>query len=256
MSVSIITVCFNSEKTIRDTIESVLSQSYKEIEYIVIDGGSTDSTLAILEGYREKISHLVSERDEGIYDAMNKGIALAQGDVVGMLNSDDVYFDENTVGIMMHKLSSTGSDCVFADLLVVDRDNLKRVRRYYDSSRFTPKKFRYGWMPAHPTFFVKKSIYNLVGNFSLDYKIASDYEMLVRLLWVKKISYAYLKKPIVRMRQGGASSSGLSRNWILNREIVMACKAHGINTSLFLLTLKIPGKLLEVVRPLIGRLLC
>jgi glycosyltransferase involved in cell wall biosynthesis len=174
---------------------------------------------------------------------MNKGIALASGEIVGMLNSDDVYINEHAVSELIKMMQDTNSDSVFADLVVVDPLDLKKVLRYYDSSYFTPNKFRFGWMPAHPTFFVKKALYEIVGPYSLDYQISADYEMLIRLLWVQKASYAYLQKPIVRMRYGGASTSGLGRNWLLNKEIVKACRANGIYTNLGLLALKIPRKL-------------
>lgn len=241
--VSIITVCFNSEKTIRDTIESVLSQDYPNIEYLIIDGGSTDNTLSIVREYDVRISRIVSERDHGIYDAMNKGISFASGEIIGMLNSDDIYINDHVVSELIEKMLSEDADSVFADLIIVDPDNLNKVIRYYDSSQFSPKKFRFGWMPAHPTFFVKKSLYKKVGPYSLEYKISADYEMLIRILWVQKASYTYLKKPVVRMRYGGASTADLSRNVLLNREIVQACRANGIYTNLFMVLLKIPSKL-------------
>ena len=245
--VSIITVCFNSAKTIRDTIESVLSQDYPDIEYIIIDGGSSDETVAIIKEYVDRIAVIVSEKDRGIYDAMNKGVALASGDIVGMLNSDDVYMNEHAVSDLMKKMQDAKADSVFADLVIVDPLDLSKVLRYYDSSYFSPKKFRFGWMPAHPTFFVKKSLYDKVGPYSLSYKISADYEMLIRLLWVQKASYAYLQKSVVRMRYGGASTADLSRNLLLNREIVQACRANGISTNLFLVLLKIPTKLLGLI---------
>jgi glycosyltransferase involved in cell wall biosynthesis len=246
--VSIITVCFNSAKTIRDTIESVLSQDYPDIEYIVIDGGSNDQTLEIVKEYADRIAVIVSETDNGIYDAMNKGIALASGDVVGMLNSDDIYMNAHAVSELMKTMQDAHSDSVFADLVIVDPENLNKVLRYYDSSYFNPSKFRFGWMPAHPTFFVKKSLYDKVGPYSLDYKISADYEMLIRLLWVEQASYAYLRKPMVKMRHGGTSTSGLGRNWLLNKEIVKACKANGIYTNVAILALKIPRKLLSLLK--------
>ncbi len=241
--VSIITVCFNSEKTIRNTIESVLSQDYPNIEYLIIDGGSTDNTLSIVREYDVRISRIVSERDHGIYDAMNKGISFASGEIIGMLNSDDIYINDHAVSELIKKMLSEDADSVFADLIIVDPDNLNKVIRYYDSSYFEPSKFKFGWMPAHPTFFVKKALYDKVGPYSLDYQISADYEMLIRLLWVQKASYTYLQKPVVRMRYGGASTADLSRNLLLNREIVQACRANGIYTNLFLVLLKIPAKL-------------
>jgi glycosyltransferase involved in cell wall biosynthesis len=246
--VSIITVCFNSAKTIRDTIESVLSQDYPDIEYIVIDGGSSDETIPIVNEYSDRISVIVSEVDRGIYDAMNKGINLATGDIVGLLNSDDVYINGYVVSELMQVMQNAKVDSVFADLVIVDPLDLNRVLRYYDSSYFTPKKFRFGWMPAHPTFFVKKSLYEKVGPYSLEYKISADYEMLIRLLWVEQASYAYLRKPMVRMRHGGTSTSDLGRNWLLNKEIVKACKANGIYTNIAILALKIPRKLLSFLK--------
>ena len=248
MKVSIITVAFNSAATIRDTIESVLSQDYPQIEYIVVDGGSTDGTLDIAKEYGSRIDRLVSEPDRGIYDAMNKRIGLATGDVIGFLNSDDMYIDSKAVSQLMAAMNSQKTDCVFADLIYVAPDNTSKVLRYYNSARFKPSLFQYGWMPAHPTFFAKKSAYENSGLFSLDYKIAADFELLVRMLAVNSASYAYLPKPIVRMRAGGVSTSGLKHSLLLNREIVKACQANGINTNLAKVLLKIPMKLMELVK--------
>jgi len=243
MKVSIITVCFNSAATIRDTIESVLEQNYPNIDYLIIDGGSTDETLSIISEYDSRIATIISERDLGIYDAMNKGIHLASGEIIGILNSDDIYMDKNSVTQLVAPIVEGKSESTFADLIVVSTNDLNKVVRYYDSSYFSPEKFRFGWMPAHPTFFVKKSCYEMVGDYSLDYKIAADYEMLIRILAVHKASYSYLPRPVVRMRAGGASTSGLSRNWILNTEIVRACKDNGIYSNMLMLLLKIPTKL-------------
>lgn len=248
MKISIITVCFNSAKTIRDTIESVLSQDYPEIEYIVVDGGSNDGTIEIVSEYQSKIASYVSEKDRGIYDAMNKGISLASGDIIGILNSDDTYMSVKTISELMQVMSQKKTDCIFADLIVVDPKNMNKVLRYYDSSKFRTNRFRFGWMPAHPTFFVKRSVYERVGLFSLKYQISADYEMLIRILHVNQYTYAYLPKPVVRMRAGGTSSASLSRNWILNKEIVMACRENGIWTAMPLLFIKLPFKLLELIK--------
>ena len=243
MKVSIITVCYNSAKTLEQTIESVLAQDYPQIEYIVIDGNSQDGTQEIIQKYQSSIAKTLSEPDRGMYDAMNKGIAMATGDVIGILNSDDVYMNNHVVSDLMAKMQEAQADVVFADLILVDERHLERILRYYDSGQFDPSRFRYGWMPAHPTVFVKKRIYDEVGLFKTDYQIAADYEMLIRILAVKKAPYAYLPKPVVRMRSGGASTSGLSRNWILNTEIVRACKENGIYSNMVMLLLKIPAKL-------------
>ena len=243
MKVSIITVSFNSAKTIADTIDSVLSQDFPEIEYIIVDGCSTDGTVDIIRQNENRISQWISEKDRGMYDAMNKGIAMATGDVIGILNSDDVYMNAHVISDLMRLMHSQNTEVVFADLILVDSSNQNKVLRYYDSGRFHPNKFKFGWMPAHPTVFVKRELYQRVGKFSTTYQIAADYEMLIRMLAIEKASYAYYPKPVVRMRSGGASTSGISRNWILNQEIIRACKENGIYTNLFMLLLKVPAKL-------------
>lgn len=243
MKVSIITVAFNSVKTIEDTINSVLSQDFPEIEYIVVDGGSTDGTVNIIEKYQDRISKWVSEKDRGMYDAMNKGIAMATGDVIGILNSDDVYMNTHVISELMALMEQQKAKVVFADLILVDQADDNRVLRYYDSGHFHPSKFKYGWMPAHPTVFVRRELYEAVGQFSTTYQIAADYEMLIRILAIQRARYAYLPRPVVRMRSGGASTAGLSRNWILNKEIVRACKENGIYSNMAMLLLKIPAKL-------------
>lgn len=246
--ISIITVCFNSAATIRDTIESVLCQDYPNIEYIVIDGGSTDGTIDIVREYGDDIDVVVSEPDEGIYDAMNKGIAVATGVVVGLLNSDDIYADSSVVKDLVEQMDAAGSDAVFADLVIVDAQNTDRVLRYYDSSSFYPDRLAGGWMPAHPTFMVKRDLYIKYGGYALDYHIAADYEMVARLLYKAGASYTHLPKVVIKMRAGGVSTRGLMSNWILNNEIVRACRANGIRTNLLKVLLKVPFKLLEYVR--------
>jgi glycosyltransferase involved in cell wall biosynthesis len=243
LKVSIITVSFNSAKTIADTIDSVLSQDFPEIEYIIVDGGSTDGTVDIIRQNENRISQWISEKDQGMYDAMNKGIAMATGDVIGILNSDDVYMNTHVISDLMRVMQSQNTEVVFGDLILVDSSNQNKIIRYYDSGRFHPSKFKFGWMPAHPTVFVKRELYQKVGKFSTTYQIAADYEMLIRILAIEKASYAYYPKPVVRMRSGGASTSGISRNWILNQEIIRACKENGIYTNLFMLLLKVPAKL-------------
>ncbi len=248
MRVSIITVSFNSAATIRDTIESVLAQSYSDIEYIIVDGASTDGTLKIVEEYSNKIDTVVSEPDHGIYDAMNKGIRAATGDVVCMLNSDDVYATPRAVRLLVGRIQEAGADSVFADLVLVDSQDNNKVLRYYDSSRFHPRRLRYGWMPAHPTFLAKRELYEKWGLYSLSYRIAADYEMMVRLFHKAGASYVYLPEVVVEMRAGGVSTGGLRNSWVLNREIVRACRENGLKTSLPRVLLKIPAKLIEYVR--------
>ncbi len=248
LKISVITVCFNSSATIRDTIESVLAQDYPSIEYIIVDGASKDRTMDIVREYGDRIDVVISEPDKGIYDAMNKGIRAATGDVVGLLNSDDFYADESAVRQLIECMDDSGSDTVFADLVIVDAKDTDRVVRYYDSSTFHPGRLRYGWMPAHPTFMVKRELYETHGGFSLDYRIAADFEMVARLLHTAGASYVYLQSVVVKMRAGGASTSGLKSSWLLNKEIIRACSANGIKTSLPRILLKIPAKLMEYIR--------
>lgn len=247
VKVSVITVCFNSAGTIRDTIESVRAQTYPNIEYIIIDGGSTDGTLEIIKEYGDSVSVLISEPDRGIYDAMNKGIRAATGDVVATLNSDDFYADDLSLQKLVLCMQKTGAETVFADLVLVDPSDSKNIVRYYKSSRFHPGKLRYGWMPAHPTFLAKRALFDKWGLYSLNYCIAADFEMIVRLLYKAKVSYSYLPEVVVKMRTGGVSTKGLRSSWILNNEIVRACRENGLKTSLPRVLMKIPAKLLEYI---------
>lgn len=246
MKVSIVTVCYNSESTIQRTIESVLLQTYKNIEYIIIDGYSMDETISIIEKYKSKIDVIVSEPDQGIYDAMNKGINLATGDIIAMLNSDDFYQDRNVIETVVDKFSSFPDvDLVFGDVAFVSPDNLERITRLYGSGHFKPWKLRFGWMPPHPATFIKKNIYDQFGLYSLDYKISSDYEMFVRLLLVNKLRFHHINKVLIKMRTGGVSTSGIKHSILLNREIVKACRNNNIYTNIIFVLSKIPFKVRE-----------
>ncbi len=247
MKISIITVCFNSAHTIRDTIESVFSQSYNNIEYLIIDGGSTDGTLDVIDQYRnDGIACVISEPDRGMYDAMNKGIKMATGDAIGILNSDDLFEDDDVIRDVVATFSNADSDMVVGDVVWVDRNDLSRVRRYYSSKKFRVWKLRTGWMPPHPATFIRRSVYDRAGLYSLNYRIAADYEMFVRLLLVHGCSFSRVNRVLVRMRLGGISTGGISNSWLLNREIVRACRSNGIYTNLFLVLSKMPFKLLEL----------
>lgn len=248
MKVSIITVVRNNKETIRDAIESVLNQTYKDIEYIVIDGASTDGTVEVIKSYEESIAKFISERDNGLYDAMNKGLALASGDIVGILNSDDFYIDEFVIERVVKEFKSRHVDSLFGDLVYIKPDNLDKTVRYYDSGHFNPKKFAYGWMPAHPTFFVKNDVYKKYGLFRVDLKIAADFDLLVRFLYTHKISYGYIKKVLVKMRTGGVSTSGFKSLVVLNREILQVCRDNGIKTNLLKVYSKYPAKILGLFK--------
>ena len=185
MKVSIITVCYNSEATIRDTIESVFAQDYSDIEYITVDGGSSDGTLDIIQEYEKRIDIVISESDNGIYDAMNKGIQSATGDVIGILNSDDFFEYPSVISDVVNQFKcNPESNLVFGDVVIVDPTDTKKIVRFYRSNKFKTWKLRFGWMPPHPSSFFKRSAYVLAGNYSLDYKIAADYELFVRMLMV------------------------------------------------------------------------
>ena len=243
MKVSIITVVFNGRDTIKDTIESVVSQSHNSIEYIIIDGGSTDGTIDVIGKYGSKVDKFISGQDNGIYDAMNKGIALATGEVIGILNSDDFYIDKFVIERVVKEFKNKQCDSVYADLIYVKPNNLEKPVRYYDSSKFNPSRFAYGWMPAHPTFFVKRSAYNEYGVFRTDLKIAADFDLMLRFLYTHNLTYSYINKSIIKMRVGGVSTS-LSSIWINNIETLRVCKDNGIKTNIFKILSKYPAKIL------------
>lgn len=232
MLVSIITVSYNSANTIRNTIDSVLSQKYSEIEYIVIDGSSSDGTVEIIKSYGDKISSFVSEPDSGMYEAMNKGIKIATGDIVGMLNSDDFFCNNNIVEHIVDAFENDQIDAVYGDVKFVDPNNIQKTVRYYSSDKFNPAKFKYGFMPAHPSFYVKKVIYEKLGYYKTDYKIAADYELLMRFLLCNKLKCKYVEEPFVTMRIGGLSNKSIISNYTLNKEILRACKENGIRTNM------------------------
>lgn len=249
MKISIITVCYNSEKTIRDTIESVLTQDYTNIEYIIVDGGSSDGTLDVINEYKDRIDSIVSEPDNGIYDAMNKGIQSATGDVIGILNSDDFYANPNVISEVVNQfISNPDLSMVFGDIVFVEPSNTEKIVRYYGSRKFKAWKLRFGWMPPHTASFIKRSTYEQVGTYSFNYKIAADYELFVRILMVHKLSYFRINRVLVKMRVGGVSTSGFKNSLLLNLEIVKACKSNGIYTNLLFVLLKIPFKILELIK--------
>jgi glycosyltransferase involved in cell wall biosynthesis len=246
--ISVITVVFNAEQTLKDTIESVMMQSYDNVEHIIIDGGSSDGTLDILKQYDHIIDYWHSEKDGGMYDAMNKGIALCSGEYVGMLNSDDFFANSDVLQNVVDTFCQTQTDAVFSCLNIVDKDNLGKILRKYRVTKFNSALMRIGVMPPHPTFYCKKSCYNDAGMYRTDYKIAADFEMLVRLLIRQKISWSFIDKVTVTMRSGGLSDSGLLSSIRLNDEIIRACNENGLYTNLFFLALKLPIRMIELIR--------
>lgn len=248
-TISIITVSYNSISTISDTINSVLAQTYQNIEYIIIDGGSEDGTVDLVQSFGKKISVFISEPDKGIYDAINKGICLSTGSVIGILNSDDFFYDNNVIQKVADAFSENHSDSIYGDLLFVDRNNISKVKRHYSSKHFNIGKFRFGFMPAHPTFYAKRELFEKFGYYKTDYKIAADFELLLRFLLINKIKCKYLKMNFVYMRTGGASTKSFRSNLTLNREIARACNENGIKTNLFFIYSKYFIKIFEYFIP-------
>lgn len=243
MKISIVTVCYNSASTIRDTLESVLSQTYQDIEYIVIDGASKDSTLAIISEYEGRISTVLSEPDKGIYDAMNKGIKLATGDYVGILNSDDVFSSTSTIEALVNFLRDNPTcDASYANLVFVQRDNTEVVTRKYSSSGFSTWKIRFGFMIPHPTFYARRSLFDQFGYYKLGYRVSADFELMTRFI-TQGIKLSRHDANMVKMRQGGISTTGFWWKVHQNMEIVRACKENGIYTNIFMIALKVPFKI-------------
>jgi len=254
MKVSIVTVCFNSVKYIDEAIQSVVTQNYPDIEYIIIDGGSTDGTVEIVKSYGDKISKFISEPDFGIYDAMNKGIMNASGAIVGLLNSDDFFYDDKVVEKIANSFISHEIDGVYGDVQFVDSVNTKRIVRYYSSRKFRIEKFKNGYMPAHPSFYIKRELFEKLGYYKIDYQIASDFELLVRFMHNKELRFKYLEMPFVSMRPGGISNRSLSSRITLNKEILRACKENGIKTNTLRVYSKYFLKIFEYIVPQIIRL--
>lgn len=236
MKISIITVSFNSAKTIEDTIKSVLNQDYSDVEYILIDGYSSDQTMEIVNRYKSDIEYILSEPDNGIYDAMNKGIKASKGDVIGILNSDDVYENSSVISNMIKTLKD--SDGVYADLVYVQQNNLNHIKRYWKSGKYKFGSFLHGWMPPHPTFFVKKTCYQKYGLYNTSLKSAADYELMLRFIHKNKIKVEYFDNVIVKMRLGGVSNLSIKNRFNANREDKLAWKINNLNPNFLTFLLK------------------
>lgn len=246
MRVSIITVCFNSASTIIDTIKSVKAQLYPNIEHIIIDGCSQDNTLEIIttQGHT---GPLISEKDDGLYDAMNKGISLATGDVIGILNSDDFYCDAKVIEDVVNLFEKNNCDAVYADLNYIDITHQRKVVRRWKSGKFRYKKFNYGWMPPHPTLFIKKECYIRMGGFNTELKSAADYELILRFLYKNKTNVFYLPRVVVNMRAGGMSNSSLKNRIKAHLEDYQAWNYNGITPRWYTLMLKPLRKIFQYI---------
>ncbi len=246
MKVSIITATYNSAATVLDTLQSVQSQTWQQLEHIVVDGASTDDTLRLLEIGKHR-GPFVSEPDKGIYDAMNKGIQMATGDIVGILNSDDVYADPTIIEKVVQLFEQTGADAIYGDLWYVDSTDMQKVSRKWVAGTYRREAFLYGWMPPHPTFFVRKSVYERYGLFNLNMYTAADYELMLRFLYKYQIPAAYLPEVMVKMRVGGASNQSLKNRLLANKGDRMAWKVNGLKPYWFTVTLKPIRKITQFI---------
>jgi glycosyltransferase involved in cell wall biosynthesis len=238
MKVSIITVAYNSSATIRDTIESVLSQDYADFEYILVDGQSTDDTLEIIRSYNHPGIRWISEPDKGIYDAMNKGVQMATGDIIGILNSDDFYTDSQVLSKVAKTFSEQQVESVYSDLAYVDASDVNKIVRYWKSGKYKEGSFLAGWMPPHPTFFVQRSVYEKYSQFDVRLKSAADYELMLRFIHRFKISVAYIPETLVKMRAGGVSNASFLNRFRANREDRLAWEYNKLTPKLYTLMLK------------------
>lgn len=244
VKISIVTVSYNAAETIADTIISVQSQDHPEIEHIIVDGASDDGTQAIVGHMANSSTIFLSEADRGLYDAMNKGVSLATGDIIGILNADDTLADSICLSEIVRTFAAgDGLQAVLGDVAFVDEN--KHQIRQYRSGRFRPGRLRWGWMPAHPGMYLTREAYRLVGPYRTDMKIAADFDFAVRAFLLEGLRYAHLPRVLVNMRSGGVSTRGWRARLTINREVVRACRDNGLHTNLAMVMTKYPLKMLE-----------
>jgi glycosyltransferase involved in cell wall biosynthesis len=249
--VSLITVSYNSAKTIRDTIESVLNQTYNRIEYIVIDGLSSDSTLLIIDEYKEAFKFrgynlkIISEKDCGLYDAMNKGVSNALGEIVGIINSDDFYSNQMVIQKVVDIMVEKKAHCIYGDLHFVDYQDTSKIVRIWKAKK---GDFRLGWNPPHPTTFISKETYNNFGLYRVDFRISSDYDILFRFIHKGKIKVEYLQEFLIKMRSGGVSTRGIKNNIIASKEIYISLKENKQKFKILIIILRLINKLKQFIR--------
>ncbi len=245
--VTIVTATFNSEKTIRDTLNSIASQDYPRIEHVIVDGLSTDTTLSIVREFPH-VSRVISEKDKGIYDAMNKGIHSSAGDIIGLLNSDDFYVSNDVISKVVERMIATNSDSLYADLVYVHPEETNRILRTWIAGWYQQRKFLFGWMPPHPTFFVRCHVYEHLGVFNISLRSAADYELMLRFLYKGKITVSYLPKVIVKMRAGGMSNASFINRIKANLEDREAWRVNQLRPYFYTTLLKPLRKLIQFVR--------
>jgi len=235
LKISVITAVYNGRDTVADSLDSTLSQSYPQVEIVLVDGGSTDGTLELLEGYRSRVATFVSERDQGIYDALNKGIRLSTGDVIGFLHADDVFASRDALASIAAAFEDPSVEAVYGDLVYVRRDRLGSIVREWRAGPYTRAHLQKGWMPPHPTFYVRRSVYERLGNFDLAYRIAADYDLMVRFLFVAAIKAAYVPQTLIRMRVGGVSNRSLRSVINKTKEDYRIVLQHGVGGAMTVL---------------------
>ncbi|NDK54511.1 glycosyltransferase family 2 protein [Pontibacter fetidus] len=245
MKISVITVVYNNRETIADAIESVLGQTYHNVEFIVVDGLSTDGTVEVIQNYKSRISRFVSERDAGLYDAINKGIKLATGDVVGFLHSDDIFYGPDSISRVAAAFSAHDTDCVYGDLLYVQKTDTTKVVRNWVSGKYNRISFLFGWMPPHPTFYVKREVYQRLGLYNTSFKSAADYELMLRYLYKHQITASYIPETLVKMRVGGKSNLTFKNRIRANQEDQQAWLINGLKPYFFTRLLKPLRKLVQ-----------
>jgi glycosyltransferase involved in cell wall biosynthesis len=245
MKVSLITACYNSARTIAHTIRSVSSQTYRDIEHILVDGGSTDHTLDIIDAQRESISKLIHGPDKGIYDALNKGLAASTGDIIAFLHADDIYASNDVIERVVDEFLAHSVDAIYGNVAFVRDDDFGRVIRVYSSERFRPSRIAWGWMPAHPALFLSRKVFEKFGRFKTDYTIAADFEFVARIFSTPNFKYRYLPRVLVKMRMGGISTKGWRSTVTLNKEVLRACRENGISSNYLKILSKYPAKALE-----------
>ena len=245
-TLSVITVCYNSVATLERTLQSVANQDWPFIEHIVIDGAPTDGTVEIIEHF-PYLAQVVSEPDNGIYDAMNKGLDCASGDIVCFLNADDYYASNTVLRNVATQMIDHKLEALMGGVGFFHKDNPTRMTRRYRSDRFTPERLSWGWMPAHPALFLRKKIIERVGRFKTDYRIAGDFEFIVRAFYGQSLLYKHLPEVLVHMQAGGISTNGWRGKILLNQEVMRACRENGLKTNIFKILSKYPTKILELL---------
>lgn len=248
MKISIITVVYNNDKTIEDAIKSVLSQSYTNIEYVIIDGGSKDKTVSIINKYKKHLGYFVSEKDNGLYDAMNKGIRYSTGDVIGILNSDDLYQDANVISDIMNQfMAHPELDLLYGDLVYVKNEDTDKVVRKWNSKNYYSHFFENGNVPPHPSLFVKNKVYKEAGLFDLQYKLAADYELMLRMFKKNDFTSKYINRLVIKMRLGGATNQSFKNIINQNKEILKSWKKNGLKAPFYLMLFRIFKRIAQFI---------